>query len=505
MLEMTDSCKEHRDTELVCFLDSVFVADAAAWLDYQGYSVLSSEGDGVVEGQEAVRGENQAIGKAGVPGLVKGDFGGADAVGLAGADADGVVIAHDGDSVGLYVLYYLPAEVRICELSLGGLNLSDTHFGRYLLNLSVKLLGKKSAVYADILRNWSAGAGHIHLHHAKVLLRSEYLQGLGGIVGSDYDLEEYRLHAGCDFGRKGTVHSYDSAVDADLIGLIGGLPRLFDSLSDRCATGIHMLQSYAEGLLEVAKHVQSRICVLDIVVGELLALDLLGESEREGGGLESGVELRALVGVLAVAKSLLEIILQEEFLVKAGLGAHIGSYAGVVLGGMCVSLCGQFEAGLVGSLAVSANFFQDLVVVRRIADDSNVFPVLGCAANHRRAADIDILNRVFKRNAFLGDSLTERIQVYTDQFDSLDSVLLKGLHMGRDVPAGKDTAVDLRMEGLYPAVAYLRETGDLADSDSLYSLGLQQFLSSAGGYDFPSKVYQTLHKRHEAALVANTY
>ena len=77
--------------------------------------------------------------------------------------------------------------------------------------------------------------------------------------------------------------------------------------------------------------------------------------------------------------------------------------------------------------------------------------------------------------------------------------------MGRDVPAGKDTAVDLRMEGLYPAVTYLRETGNLADSDSLYSLGLQQFLSSAGGYDFPSKVYQTLHKRHEAALVANTY
>ena len=76
--------------------------------------------------------------------------------------------------------------------------------------------------------------------------------------------------------------------------------------------------------------------------------------------------------------------------------------------------------------------------------------------------------------------------------------------MGRDVTAGQQAAVHLRVEGLDAAVADLRESGDLADADGLYAVLVQQFLGTARGDDLPAAVFQSFDKVDKTALVADT-
>ncbi len=264
-----------------------------------------------------------------------------------------------------------------------------------------------------------------------------------------------------------------------------------------------MLEGHAERLLEVTQDVQGRIGILDVVVGEFLALDLLREGQGEGSRFEGGIEVRALVRVLAVAERLLDVVLQEELLRQTGLGTHVGGDAGVVLGRMGIGLGGEFQAGFRAGAAVLAEFGQDGVIVGRIAHDGDVAPVLGSAADHGRAADVDVLDGIFQGDAFLGDGLLERIQVHAYQVDGLDTVLLQGVHVGLQVTAGQDTAVHFRMQGLHPAVQDLRETGDFADADGLHTFLLEKFLGSPGGDDFPTEVHEAPDKVHEPALVAD--
>ena len=210
------------------------------------------------------------------------------------------------------------------------------------------------------------------------------------------------------------------------------------------------------------------------------------------------------MGVFAIAKELLEVIFEEKFLVQTGLGAHISGDAGIVFSGMGVSLGREFETGPVGSLSGCAEFGKHGVVVGRVADDGDVLPVLGRAAHHRGTSDIDILDGVFHGHAFLRYGLTERIEVHANQFYGLDAVLAKRFHVLGHVASRQDTAVHLGMQSLHPSVADLRETGHFADSYGFHAFRLQQFLCSAGGYNLPTKVYQALYKRHQAALVAYT-
>ena len=85
MFEMPDSGKEHADAEFVSLADCVFVTDASAWLDDDAHTVFGRHGNGVVEGQEAVRCQHQAFCEAGLAGLFKGDLSRAYAVCLTGA------------------------------------------------------------------------------------------------------------------------------------------------------------------------------------------------------------------------------------------------------------------------------------------------------------------------------------------------------------------------------------------------------------------------------------
>ena len=59
-----------------------------------------------------------------------------------------------------------------------------------------------------------------------------------------------------------------------------------------------------------------------------------------------------------------------------------------------------------------------------VGQHRDVLPVLRRRAHHRRAADVDVLDRVFERAAGLGDGGLERVEVDDQQVDRADAVLL---------------------------------------------------------------------------------
>ena len=263
-----------------------------------------------------------------------------------------------------------------------------------------------------------------------------------------------------------------------------------------------MLERYAARLGEIAHDIEGGSGVLDIVIGHLFALQLLGRGEREGNGLLSSVELGLLVGVLAITERLLEVVFEEQLLVEAGLLAHIGSDAAVVLGGVGIRLSGELQAGVKRGVAAFANLGKHTIVVRRVANDSNIVVVLGRRAEHRGTAYVDLLDGFCHRSALFGDGLAERIEIDADQVDELNAVLTECLQVARHIAACQQSTMHLGVEGLDTTIADFGETRHLGDTDGGDTCLLEKTPGTAGGDDVPTTLFQTLYEGNESRLVA---
>src|SRR5690606_15103099 len=92
--------------------------------------------------------------------------------------------------------------------------------------------------------------------------------------------------------------------------------------------------------------------------------------------------------------------------------------------------------------------------------------VLGGSAQHGRAADVDVLDRVGKRAAGAGDGFTKGVQIHHEQIDAFDAVLFQSLHVFRAVASREKATVDFGVQGLDAAVEDLgraRVLGNFGD------------------------------------------
>ena len=95
---------------------------------------------------------------------------------------------------------------------------------------------------------------------------------------------------------------------------------------------------------------------------------------------------------------------------------------------------------------------EDGVVALGLDDDGGELVVLRRRADHRRAADVDVLDDVGVRRAAARRRLLERVEVHAHEVDELDRVLLGGDHVRRVVTAGEQAGVELRVQRLDPPV-----------------------------------------------------
>ncbi len=155
-----------------------------------------------------------------------------------------------------------------------------------------------------------------------------------------------------------------------------------------------------------------------------------------------------------------------------------------------------------GGALVGFEFVEDGLVIPGLDHDRDVVVVLGRGADHRRAADIDILDAVGETSAFVDGGL-ERIEVDHQEVDRRDAVGRHRLRVLGIVPDREQPAMHLRVQRLDPAVHHFRKSGQLRDVPHLQP-GLRDRLCRATGRDqLDAMGGQRPGKLDQAGLVGN--
>ena len=195
------------------------------------------------------------------------------------------------------------------------------------------------------------------------------------------------------------------------------------SVPDRDPARVGVLDDRHRRLVEVVRRPPGRVGVDVVVVGHLLAVQLLGGGEPAYGVL-GAVEGSRLVRVLAVAQHGGPPVGRagpgRERLVRLGhLLPQPAGHGHVVRGGVRERLRGQALPLGQGEPAGLQRREQRRVLARG-GDDGHRGVVLGRAAHHRRSADVDLLHALVRGGAG-GDGVAERVEVADQQVERRDA------------------------------------------------------------------------------------
>jgi hypothetical protein len=416
-------------------------------------------------------------------------------LGWPGTHADARLVLGDEDGVRLDRLADAPGEEEVGHLGLGGLALGGNGEGGRVLAHVVELLDQEPAVdgaHLEADRGIDAAGGE----HAEVLAPGEALEGLGGIARCDEDLDELLVHVGevlDQAERHLSVHGDDAAERGDGIAGEGVVVGRGDVRGDGRSAGVLVLEDDDGRVVELADGGPGGVGVEEVVVGELLALELPGRGEAVLGGVGLPVEGGLLLRVLSVAQVLRLGEAHGEGLGELG-GIRVGGLLGEDLLEVARDRAVVGARGLEhlerepatgrerGGAAVGAHLGEDGIVVRGIGDDGDRLVVLGGGAQHRGAADVDVLDGVGERDVGLGDGLLELVEVHADEVDHLDAVGLGVGHVRGVVATAEQPAMHLGMERLHTPAHHLGEARVVLDVGHV-DAGVGQDLGSSPGRD----------------------
>ena len=201
-----------------------------------------------------------------------------------------------------------------------------------------------------------------------------------------------------------------------------------------------------------------RIGIGDVVVAELLALQLLGCDKGAGGGKQVAVQGGLLVRVFTVAQVLQ---LDKAAIALAGELAQGGCLVighalaklhrrqivadgAVVLADAVKRRHAQGELGLLRDTA-GLELGNHTGVLRSVGEHRHVFPILGRAAYHGRAAYVDVLDGIFQRATGLCHGRFKGVQIDHQQVDGVDLVLGQSGHVRGQFAARQQAAVHARV------------------------------------------------------------
>ena len=207
--------------------------------------------------------------------------------------------------------------------------------------------------------------------------------------------------------------------------------------------------------------------------------------------------------ILAVAERLDEAPLAVDRAPEATVAATepVGDHS-VVCRGRGEGFARELAASLRADGARARELLENAVVVGGIDDHHDVLVVLRGRANHRRAADVDVLDRLFERAVARGHA-RERVEVDADEIDRADAVLVELATMGLEVAPRENAAVDLRVQRLDTAVQDLRRACVIAHIDDRHTAVTQRARRAAGREQAHAERAQTARELYEPALVAD--
>ena len=139
-------------------------------------------------------------------------------------------------------------------------------------------------------------------------------------------------------------------------------------------------------------------------------------------------------------------------------------------------------------------------IIRGVGDNRDMGMVLGRRADHRRPADVDILDDGVALGA-AHHGVEERIEVDHDEVDRGDVMRVHRRDMVGIVADREEPAMNLRVERLHPPVHHLREAGQVGDVADLGAELAQPGRGAAGRDDLDPMLRQARGERIEPALV----
>ena len=261
--------------------------------------------------------------------------------------------------------------------------------------------------------------------------------------------------------RRGLVAGEGLAISVDQTFAFGDAARIgvLDDGASRTARRIEFGDAFVSG-----------VGVVDVVVGELLALGLARGGDAEAHDRRA-IERGRLVRVLAVAQWL-DQPAAEGAIVRRGVvkrlrepvadGGIVGCGAGKGLGGEFLAQRKRGHAVMRGELVEQRR------VIARLDQYHDVVMVLRRGTDHGRPADVDILDAVGEI-ATARHSRFERIEIDHQNIDGADAVRAHRFGVLGVAADRQQSAVYARMQRLDAAVHHFRKSGQFADVEHLES------------------------------------
>ncbi len=264
-----------------------------------------------------------------------------------------------------------------------------------------------------------------------------------------------------------------------------------------------VLDDRAGGDLEVADHRPRALEVEQVVEGELLAVVLAHHGHEVRPRPDLLVVGRALVRVLAVGE-VRDLLVgadeqRREVLVllrePAGDRRVVARGQGEGVGRERLARRHRERAARVAQL------LEHGVVGLGPRDHGGERVVLRGRADHRRPADVDVLDDLRLRDPAPARGPLEGVEVHAHEVDPLDVVLGRGLEVLRVVADREQAGVELRVQRLDAPVHHLGEAREVVDrADGQPRLG-ERLRGAAGRDELDPQVGQAPGEVDDAALV----
>ena len=150
-----------------------------------------------------------------------------------------------------------------------------------------------------------------------------------------------------------------------------------------------------------------------------------------------------------------------------------------------------------------AQLREHALVVGRVDDDRRERAVLRGRADHRGAADVDVLDDLGVARVAARDGLLERVEVHADEVDLLDLVLGRRGQVALVVAQREQPGVEPRVERLQAPVHHLREAREVLDLARLDAGAGELTRGPAGRDDLDAELLQAACEADDAGLVGD--
>ena len=214
--------------------------------------------------------------------------------------------------------------------------------------------------------------------------------------------------------------------------------------------------------IEFAHALKGGVGVVDIVVGELLALHLACGGDA-GALFGREVKTRRLVRVFAIAHLFCQTSADGAIVgrVLAELGGEPVGNRRIIGGGARIGLLRQRAAQADRRLAgILLQRMEHALVILDIDHHGDVAMVLCRRADHRRAANVDVLDAIVI-GCPLRDGGLERVEIDHQEVDGGNRMGEHGRLMFGVFADGEQPAMDRRVQRLHAPVHHFREAGKI--------------------------------------------